>query len=460
VSVDVDPTVTFSEAMLASSITSANVRLLDDSSNAVAQAAGSPSLSADGLKATITLAAPLAQGEYYRIQVDGGPTGVLDLGGHGMSTTFTQATGFRTTLDTTAPVISAVASSNLGATTARVTWTTNEAADSQVFYRATGAVAYMQTTIDGAFLTSHTVDLQGLVPSTTYEYHVRSADASGNAATSSPDKTFVTTSSTYSYLRMEAEAGTLVAPVRTTTGTGAFGGAWIDTPAGTPTGTASAPAGTSTLGVNVPTTGTWYLWVRMYGADSLTDSWFESVDGATRQQMIASQLGAWTWVEGRSYTLTAGVHSIELGGREAQARADRVLLTNDPSFVPTEQAVGDVTPPAKATNFTATPSDRQVALSWKNPSDSDYKKTIVRYRTDGKYPTTPVDGLPVVEKTALPGSTDSHNHTGLVNGTTYSYGAFTVDGLGNVSLAATTQAVPYDNAAPGVVPNVHRTDKK
>jgi len=234
----------------------------------------------------------------------------------------------------------------------------------------------------------------------------------------------------------------------------------IDTPAGTPTGTAGSPAGTSVLGVNVPAAGTWVLWVRLYGVDGLSDTWFESIDGATRQSMTASTTGAFVWVEGRSYTLSAGLHSIELGGREAQSRADRVILTNDTGFVPTEQAVGDVTPPGKATSFAGSPSSGSVALSWKNPTDADYRKTVVRYRIDGRYPTSPVDGFLVVERTAAAGSNDGFTHTGLANGTTYSYSAFTVDASGNSSTAATVQATPTGTTVPGNVANVRRSDEK
>src|SRR5262245_24484518 len=105
VSPTVKPTVTFSEAMLASSVTATNVKLLDDTGAAVAQAAGSPALSSNGLTATITPAASLAQGKTYKIQVVGGASGVLDLANHGMASTFTQATGFSTTGDSTAPSI-------------------------------------------------------------------------------------------------------------------------------------------------------------------------------------------------------------------------------------------------------------------------------------------------------------------------------------------------------------------
>jgi hypothetical protein len=461
ISAAVKPTVTFSEAMLVSSITATNVKLLDGSGTPVAQGAGSPSLSSDGLTATITPAANLSQGVTYKIQVVGGGTGVLDLANHGMASTYTQATGFTTVADTTPPTISSVASSGVGSTTATVTWTTNESSDSQVFYRRQGDPAYQQTTIDATLATSHSEPLQGLAPSTTYEYYVRSADAAGNAATSTPTQTFVTGANAFTYVSFEAEAGNVVAPVRVVNGAAStFGGSYIDTPSGTTTGTATAPAGTATFGVNVPSAGTWYLWVRMYGVSTTADSWFESINGASRQAITAPSTGAWVWVAGRSYTLGTGLASLELGGREATARVDSVLLTNDSTFVPTEQPVGDQTPPAADTNFTGTSATAQVTLSWKNSTSADFSQTVIRVRTDGQFPVSPADGLPVVTKSGAAGSTDSYLQTGLVNGTTYSYSAFALDSSGNVSAKVTVQTTVTDVTPPANVINARRADKK
>jgi hypothetical protein len=457
----VKPTVTFSEAMLATSITATNVKLLDGSGTPVAQGAGSPSLSSDGLTATITPAASLSQGQTYKIQVVGGGTGVLDLANHGMASTYTQATGFTTVSDATPPTISAVASSGVSSTTATITWTTNESADSQVFYRRQGDAAYQQTAIDATLATSHSEALAGLAPSTTYEFYVRSADVAGNPATSAPTQTFGTGANAFTYVRFETEAGSLVAPVRAINGAaGTYGSSYLDTPSGTTPGTATAPAGTATFGVNIPSAGTWYLWVRMYGPDVNSDTWFESVNGAARQPVVAPAPGAWGWAAGRSYSLGAGLASLELGGREATARVDRVLLTNDPTFVPTEQPVGDQTPPAADTNFSGTSATAQVTLNWKNSTSADFSQTVIRYRTDGQYPVSPADGLPVVATSGTAGSTDSYLQTGLVNGTTYSYSAFAIDANGNVSAKVTMQTTVTDTTPPAKVNNVHRGDKK
>ncbi len=361
------------------------------------------------------------------------------------------------TADTVPPVLSAVAAGSIGATSALITWATDEAADSQVSYRVQGQVGFQSTEPDAALVTGHAVLVQGLLPATSYEFHVRSADAAGNVSTSA-DNVFATTPSSFVYLRFEAESGDLAAPVRVTAGTGVFDDAWIDTPAGTPTGSAGSPSGTATYGINLPVTDTWHLWVRMYGPDPANDSFFESIDGAARQVIYPDRPGEWRWTAGSFATLSAGQHVLELGGREALARADRILLTNDPDFVPTEQPVGDTTPPAAPSGAAATPRDGAISLSWTNPPDPDLVRLVIRYRIDGVFPTSPIDGTPLVDRAAVAGVADSELHAGLANDTLYTYSIFAVDSSGNVSAAAQVASTPVDNVAPASVINLRRTD--
>ena len=72
------------------------MQLLDSTGAPVAQAAGSPVLSADGLTATITPAASLKERATYRTRVVGGSSGAKDRAGNALASTFTQATGFTT----------------------------------------------------------------------------------------------------------------------------------------------------------------------------------------------------------------------------------------------------------------------------------------------------------------------------------------------------------------------------
>ena len=95
-----------------------------------------------------------------------------------------------TTLDITPPVISAVSAINITGTRATITWTTDEVANSQVEYGLTTSYG-SSTTLDSNLVTAHSVNLTGLTSQTTYHYRVKSADGSGNSA-SSADYTFTT----------------------------------------------------------------------------------------------------------------------------------------------------------------------------------------------------------------------------------------------------------------------------
>jgi len=347
VSTNVHPSAQFDEPILATSVSASTVRLVDQADQPVAQAAGSPALSGDGTTVTMVPESPLTPGDTYRIQLVGGASGLRDLAGHPMTSTYTQTDGF--------------------------------------------TVA--------------------------------------------------------SVLAFDAELGALVSPVGVGAGAGAFGGAWIETPAGI-TGNAAAPAGTATYGVAIPRDGTWYLWVRIYGPDGGSDSWFESMDGAPRQAIEATSTQNWQWVAGRSHVLSAGLHDLELGGREGGARADRILLTDDPDLVPVEQPGADAAPPATVSSFTATPTDTRITLAWVNPADADFVRTVIRHRTDGRFPASPLDGFAVAEQAGTPGSSGGHIHQGLTNGAAYHYSAFALDAAGNVSAGATAHAIAGVPPAP------------
>jgi len=78
---------------------------------------------------------------------------------------------------------------NPGTTSALVTWQTNNAANSRVDYGAT--TAYGSTVSDPSSVTSHSVTLTGLTPSTTYHFQVTSVDGFSQTS-SSADASFTT----------------------------------------------------------------------------------------------------------------------------------------------------------------------------------------------------------------------------------------------------------------------------
>jgi len=96
-------------------------------------------------------------------------------------------------VDTTAPVISAVNVSNISTSSARVTWTTNEASNSMVYYGTSSPLnlATAQSVSSSAMTTSHGLDLTGLVQNTQYFIVAQSTNAVSLTSTSS-QSTFTT----------------------------------------------------------------------------------------------------------------------------------------------------------------------------------------------------------------------------------------------------------------------------
>lgn len=115
---------------------------------------------------------------------------VLSTGLFDDDTTESEDYTFTTAADDTGPVISDVAVINITATSATITWTTDEAATSQVEYGKNPSYGSI-TPLDENLVTSHSVNLTGLSAETTYHYKVSSTDASGNPA-ESKDYTFDT----------------------------------------------------------------------------------------------------------------------------------------------------------------------------------------------------------------------------------------------------------------------------
>ncbi|MGQ0645150.1 MAG: OmpL47-type beta-barrel domain-containing protein, partial [Elusimicrobiota bacterium] len=85
--------------------------------------------------------------------------------------------------DTAPPVISAVSATNIGQSSATISWNTNEPSDTQVEYGTTTSYG-SSTVLNTSLVTAHTQGLTGLTAGTVYNYRVKSRDAAGNLAVS------------------------------------------------------------------------------------------------------------------------------------------------------------------------------------------------------------------------------------------------------------------------------------
>jgi len=72
----------------------------------------------------------------------------------------------------------------------------------------------------------------------------------------------------------------------------------------------------------------------------------------------------------------------------------------------------------------------------------EFSRLVIRYRTDGAAPSTPCDGLPLLDEPASPGSSYRGCHHPLYRGHEYVYTIFGLDDRGTIRASATTAGSP------------------
>ncbi|HTK04833.1 MAG TPA: fibronectin type III domain-containing protein [Candidatus Eisenbacteria bacterium] len=306
-----------------------------------------------------------------------------------------------TTLKPPPPVISNIQVSAITQTSATVSWDTDVASDSKVDFGSTAA--YGNTTASATMVTSHSINLTGLVKNHTYHYRVRSQDSFAQE-TVSPDDTFNTAADTTPPAN--------VSPFTATAGNQSVSLSWgnptdpdfdrvkiIRKTGGSPTGPndgAEIYNGNGTAYVDTGlTNGTTYFY------------------------------GAYAYDDVPNYA----------SGAFASA---------------TPAGPADTTPPANVSGLTATPGNQQVALNWTNPTDPDFAGVRIVRKTAG-FSTGPNDGTIIYT-----GADQTFLDTGLTNGTTYYYTVYSFDGPLNFSSGAQASATPVpppDTTPPSAVTN-------
>lgn len=87
--------------------------------------------------------------------------------------------------------------------------------------------------------------------------------------------------------------------------------------------------------LNMQTSGTYYVWLRLYGLDGSSDSVYMKLDSATRSTVVPESLTGWSWKEvGTGYSLSAGQHSLTISNREDGTRVDKIIVTTDSAYTP------------------------------------------------------------------------------------------------------------------------------
>jgi hypothetical protein len=136
----------------------------------------------------------------------------------------------------------------------------------------------------------------------------------------------------------------------------AYGGEYVSSP--------TASSGSTTFTISVPVHYDYVVWARVKAVDDTHDSFYVRVDGGTEDIFDAAQGTQgpnWQWsrVNGRGtqgvpgtinprvFPLSPGNHTVKIRARNVNTPVDRIIVTSDMSFVPTEgntDAFSDVLP--------------------------------------------------------------------------------------------------------------------
>lgn len=144
--------------------------------------------------------------------------------------------------DTTPPVISTITASSITASSATVSWTTDEASTSEVDYGTT--TSYGSNKSDASLVTSHALNLTGLLAGTTYHYIVKSSDAVGNSRQSA-DSTFQTSGAAASSAPSASPSPSPAAPAPATSSTSSTSSSTSSPAAPAPTPAPTPPPDTT-----------------------------------------------------------------------------------------------------------------------------------------------------------------------------------------------------------------------
>ncbi len=258
----------------------------------------------------------------------------------------------------------------------------------------------------------------------------------------------VTVVEPFQFYWFEAEQGVLTAPLQVATDGNASEGQYIEaTPGSNSTG--SPPSnGQANYTFNVSVPGTFKLWGRTIAPSTSDDSFWVQVDGGTwnRWNFITAS-SSWVWDDVHQedngtitelfYDLGVGSHTITVAYREDGAQLDRLMITDDLSFVPT--GAGPGSPPSPPSVLAAVAGEGQVTLNWAAVGSAD-SYTVKRGAAGGPYAEL-VSGLTDV----------THTDLGLSNGVEYCYVVAAVNGNGMSGDSLESCATPCTGAACGPV---------
>jgi hypothetical protein len=136
---------------------------------------------------------------------------------------------------------------------------------------------------------------------------------------------------------LQAESGSLTAPMVIQSDSTASGGQYVAVPEGMGNNfndlTLGGPGETS-FSMNLPEGGNYALWARTIAPHSGSDSFYVGSGGSLIREWSVPLSTVWKWNKVSEIFVAAGAFNLQFRQREDGTRLDRFILTNDLNFVP------------------------------------------------------------------------------------------------------------------------------
>lgn len=284
--------------------------------------------------------------------------------------------------DTTAPSITNIVVSAVTETSVTISWSTSEAANSVVDFGVTLAFELGSST-NSDFVTAHAISLTGLSSGTSYYFRIKSTDPSGNMSTSAT-QTFSTLDQT----------GPIVSNLSV---------------------------------VDLTQSSARVTWTTNESASSIVQY--------GKNENYESQ---------KSTTKLLTTHSVILTGLQKATSYHYRLRLEDAAGNPTVTTdqiftTADDLAPANVSSLVVKAANKQLSLTWTNPTDADLAGVRVLECTD-EFPLNPTDTNGCIQ--VLNALATSLVRNNLTNGNTYYYGVFAYDTSGQFASGAIGSGTP------------------
>ena len=352
----------------------------------------------------------------------------------------TKTTSFTLTIsDTTFPAITFSSVSSVTQTSATISFTTDELATNQIEYGFTPSYG-TSTPRTTSFATNHSITLNNLSASTTFNYRIHAFDSAGNET-----------------IGINRSFTTLPSVIPDTTPPSAI----TNLSASQISQTSADISWTSTGDNGIE--GTSASYDLRYSTSAITDANFNSTTQATGLPTPKLAGSSEVYVLAGlspSTTYFVAIQSTDSAGNTSllsNIATFTTLAVTQPPPPPVPPPVGgsgggggggggsggggggyfdDITPPQTPKNATTTSLNNQITLRWKNPPDTDFVRVAIVKNTSSS-PQSRTDGVLIYE-----GSKEEFHDIDLDNTKTYHYAIYAYDKKPNYSSPAMLSAQP------------------